>query len=149
MDYSKSEMDGNTTVIARAAQIASTKGIFIVNSAGNEDGNSWGTLVSPADAEGVLAVGSITSSNTKSFFSSIGPSADGRIKPDLAALGSSASIIGANGIVSTSSGTSFSSPQVAGLAAGLIQAFPEMTINQIKNLMILSASQASQPDTKT
>src|SRR5690606_24508036 len=106
------------------------KGILVVSSAGNEGNGSWKTITAPADAAGILAVGSVTTQLERSSFSSTGPTADGRIKPDLAALGSGVTIWRQVDNPGASSGTSFSSPQVAALAAGLWEARPEWTKEQ-------------------
>lgn len=146
MDYTKAQMDGETPVITRAAELAVQRGILVVTSAGNEGNNAWGIITAPADGEHVLAVGSITSSFAKSTFSSVGPTADGRIKPDVVAMGSGTTYISTAGTISTGSGTSYSAPIVTGLAAGLIQKYPELTVYQIMDTIKLKASQAANPD---
>ena len=109
MNYVIDDMDGNTTVIARAANMAAQRGILLVASAGNEGNNSWQIIVSPADSENVLSIGNIRENGLLSSSSSRGPTADNRIKPDLVALGSGTVVVKGSGEVSTSSGTSFSS----------------------------------------
>jgi hypothetical protein len=146
MNYEKSDLDGNTAIVSIAARKAFEKGMLVVCSAGNEGGNSWKLITTPADAEGVLAAGSINAQMTLSSFSSTGPTADNRIKPDVVAMGSGTSVVKANGSVSTASGTSLSSPLIASLAAGVRQAFPQLSALQIYNAIILSADQASNPD---
>jgi len=142
MDYSYQDFDGKTTVVARAAQWAADKGIVVVVSAGN----TGAKITTPADARDVLTVGSVTANWTKSVFSSMGPTADGRIKPDVDAMGSSTTIFSKNKI-STGSGTSYASPQIAGLAAGLLQAYPSLTNLDVLYLIRASGSQYSKPDT--
>jgi subtilisin family serine protease len=100
----------------------------------------------PADAEGVLAVGSITAGGNRSSFSSLGPTEDERIKPDVVALGSGTVVIRASGNVGTASGTSLASPLVASLAAGVWQAYPDFTAKEIYEVLTQSASQATAPD---
>lgn len=147
MDYAKADMDGNTAVITRAAQLAASKGIFLVNSAGNSGNDpSWQIITSPADGEGVLAVGNVNGAGMRSTSSSIGPSADGRIKPDVMALGSGTTVIKANGSVGTGNGTSFSSPLAASLVAGLWQKYPDLTNLELLEAIRNSASQAISPD---
>src|SRR6185369_11990717 len=87
--YTYQDMDGHTTIITRAAEIAASKGILVVTAAGNEGTNVWHYLTAPSDADGdsVIAVGAVDASGFPASFSSYGPSADGRIKPDLAARG--------------------------------------------------------------
>src|SRR5690606_1840985 len=87
MDYSYADMDGNTTIITRAADIAVSKGILVVNSAGNEGISTWKHILAPADGNSVLTVGAVTPGGSYFFRSSQGPSFDGRIKPDVAAQG--------------------------------------------------------------
>jgi serine protease AprX len=146
MDYEKSDMDGVTTVISQAAQSASERGILVVCSAGNEGANSWKIVTAPADANDVIAVANVNAQGIRSTSSSIGPTADGRIKPDLAALGTSVSIIKPSGAISTASGTSFASPLIAGLAAGVWQRYPHLTNTELIDLLKKSASQYNNPD---
>jgi serine protease AprX len=146
MNYAKSQLDGKTAVITRAAKLASEKGIVVVVSGGNEGGNSWQLVTPPADADGIIAAGSVTTVEVKSSFSSIGPTSDGRIKPDLSAMGSATSVIKQTGSPGTASGTSVSSPLLASLAAGLIQANSTASREEIITAMKLTASLANAPN---
>jgi serine protease AprX len=146
MNYEKSDLDGNTAIVSIAARKAFEKGMLVVCSAGNEGGNSWKLITTPADADGVLAAGSINAQMTLSPFSSIGPSSDNRVKPDVVAMGSGTSVVKINGTLGTASGTSLASPLIASLAAGLRQAFPELNVAQIYESIIRSSDQASKPD---
>lgn len=148
MNYSKKDLDGKTAVITRGATLAAQKGILVVSSAGNEGNGSWKTITAPADAAGILAVGSVTTQLERSSFSSTGPTADGRIKPDLAALGSGVTIWRQVDNPGASSGTSFSSPQVAALAAGLWEARPEWTKEQLIERLLASGSRSEEPDSE-
>ncbi len=149
MDYAPSEMDGNTAVISRAAFKAAERGIVVVVSAGNEGARSWQIITAPADARNILAVGNVNNSGVKSPTSSIGPSADGRIKPDVAALGTGVAVIRGNGAIGLLSGTSLSAPLAASLAAGLIQLFPDAKAFDIVSAIKMGASQSAMPDNQT
>ena len=127
MDYTYDDFDGKTAVVSRAATMAAARGMLVVCSNGNEGNNSWTYLNAPADADSVLSVGAADYDLQKSNFSSFGPTSDGRIKPDISALGSWVKVA-LREEVSYANGTSFSTPMVAGLAAGLWQAFPHLTI---------------------
>lgn len=146
MTYQAKDLDGKTTIIAKGAKTASDKGILVVNSVGNYGSSGATSLVSPADVKEVLAIGSVTQQLSVSGFSSRGPTGDGRIKPDLAAFGNSPVLILSNGATATSSGTSFSAPQVAAMAAGLWSAKPEWTRAELIENLLRSASQFDKPD---
>ncbi len=145
-DYSYSDMDGNTTIITNAADLAASKGIIVVTSAGNEGNSTWGKLTAPCDADSVLCVGAVDINGNYATFSSQGPTADGRIKPDIAAQGASTKIVWGS-YISASSGTSFSSPVAASMVACLVSAFPTAKPMQIIDAIKKSASQANNPDT--
>lgn len=145
MNYSLADMDGETTIVARGATIAANKGILVVNSAGNYGPNE-STLTSPSDAKGILAIGAVNKELEVSSFSSRGPTGDGRLKPDLAAFGEGTVLIRSNGEIGFSNGTSFSAPQVSALAAGLWEAKPEWTKDQLIEALLNSGTQADAPD---
>ncbi len=147
MDHVRSQLDGQAIPISRAANLAESKGMLLFNAAGNEGSKSWEKISFPADAENVITVGSIDKERKISSFSSIGPTADRRIKPDLVSMGSQVSIIGREGNISTSNGTSYASPLLAGSAACLWQALPGYTCKQIANLLKTSADRYVHPDT--
>ncbi len=125
-DYSFEDLDGKTTMVAQICNWADRQGMIIVNAIGNE-GPRESTLWSPADAEGVISVGSVDNEMRVSYFSSRGPTADGRIKPDIAALGQSCALASLQGGVRYGTGTSFATPQIAGAVALLRSVFPAWT----------------------
>ncbi len=149
-DYTWEDMDGNTTIVTIGADIAASRGILVVNSAGNEGSATppQNTLVAPADGDSVLAVGAVTSGGLRAPFSSMGPTADGRIKPDVMARGVATYCASPNqpNEYVTVSGTSLSCPLVAGAAALVLQASPGITNMQIIDALHQTASQANTPD---
>jgi len=146
MNYPKSAMNGRTAVITRAAQFAADRGIVVVCSAGNEGTLAWQTITAPADAIGVLAVANVTFSGVRVASSSIGPSADGRIKPDVAALGASTSVIKSSGAVGSASGTSLAAPLVTSIVAGVWERYPVFTAQEVMDAIRNSASLAQNPN---
>ncbi len=146
--HNYSQLDGKTTRITIAADIAASKGMLIVNSAGNSGNDAWLHIGAPADADSVLTIGATDSLGVYASFSSIGPSADGRIKPNVTAMGERAQIVSSGGTVAPSNGTSFSAPIVCGMAACLWQAHPESSAMQIFKAIEQSASQFDSPDDK-
>jgi serine protease AprX len=147
MDYEKnSDLNGTTAIVSLAAKKAIEKGMMVVCSAGNEGSNSWKFVTPPADVDGVLAIGSVTSAEVKSSFSSIGPTTDGRVKPDVVALGSGTSIVTAGGSVGTASGTSVAAPLISSLVAGIWQRYPYLTSAELYHAIVSSADQFTKPD---
>ena len=145
-NYNYSDMDGKTTFISRGAEIAFSRGMILVNSAGNEGNDAdWPYINAPADAPSVLTVGAVNSSGNIASFSSFGPTSDNRIKPDVCAQGQATSLINTSGSVVTANGTSFSSPVLAGVVACLWQAFPDKTNAEITQLIKQSAHLFSSP----
>ncbi|MCX7984610.1 MAG: S8 family serine peptidase [Bacteroidetes bacterium] len=166
-DIVYSMKDGRTAPTTRAVQIAARKGVLVVVSAGNEGWAKrdtlvrrdslgkvttivWGTkagtgsITTPADADSILAVGALYSTGTLAYFSSTGPTADGRIKPDVVAQGSLITAVdprGTNGYVSSASGTSFAAPLVAGAAALVLSAHPYATAMEIRSAILATAQQ--------
>jgi subtilisin family serine protease len=148
--YVYADMDGRTTLVSRAAQIAAAKGILLVNSAGNEGNRPWHYIIAPADVHGdsLVAAAAVDAAGVVASFSSYGPSADGRVKPDLAALGVSAWVVSpsADTAYTRMSGTSFSCPLLAGLAACVMQARPAWPPRLVIRALRASASRAGDPD---
>ncbi len=128
------DMDGKTSFIARTAQIAAEKGIFVLAAAGNEAQNAWHYIITPADNEKVFTIGGVTSTGASSSFSSFGPNALGKIKPDASAR-ATGTAMGYNNGATTSSGTSFATPLAAGGVACFIQALPNKNIDELQNLL--------------
>jgi hypothetical protein len=148
MNHNQSESDGQTAPISRAASMAASKGILLFNSAGNEGNGAWRKILFPADASNMLTIGNIGRDSIRSSTSSVGYSADGRIKPDLMAMGSQVCVVGGNGSLSISSGTSLSTPILAGLSACLWGALPDLTSFEIIELLRETAHQYLTPDSE-
>lgn len=149
-NYTYSDMNGNTTISAKAADFAAKKGIFVTVAAGNEGSNSWHYITTPADADSVLTVGAVALNKQVALFSSFGPSSDGQIKPAVAAVGSGAVIANQNtGFPSFGNGTSYSCPIMAGIATCLWQAFPEVNNMGIIDALQKSADRFTIPDDRT
>lgn len=146
LSYHQSDLDGKTAFISRAATIGAQKGMIIVNSAGNEGNNDWGKIIFPADVENVLTVGGIDRDMNPSEFSSLGYTADSRVKPDVVSIGTNTTLVGLDGTVLQSDGTSFATPVISGLTACLWQALPHLTARDILKLIRESSSQYSTPD---
>ncbi|WP_247234515.1 S8 family peptidase [Telluribacter sp. SYSU D00476] len=147
-NYTYANMNGNTTIVSRAARVAARKGILVVNAAGNDGDASWRYVSAPADVDSVLVVGATYLNRSYAPFSSIGPTANGIQKPDVAAVGVGTVIgndLGAGG-ASTGNGTSFATPQIAGLAALLMQEFQTLTAQQLIDVLRRSGHQAARPD---
>jgi serine protease AprX len=144
--YSASELDGNTAIITIAGDIAASKGILVVNSAGNE-GYGTTTIGAPADGDSVLAVGAVYSDGSRTSFSSCGPSGDGRIKPEVMAMGSGVVVASSVGqYYTTASGTSFSCPLTAGAAALLWEMVPSASNMDIFEALKMTANNADNPN---
>jgi len=141
-DYTYEDMNGENTVISRAAAKAFDKGILVVTSAGNEGDNAWNYITAPADQPKVISVGSVDSNLDKSGFSSFGPNSNDHFKPDVMAFGSSAATINMQGNVELVSGTSIAAPIVSGLGIGLLQAKPSRDHLDIANAIRASGDNA-------
>ena len=146
LSYTQADLDGHTAFISRAAHRAAEKGLLLFSSAGNEGNSTWEKITFPADTEGILTVGSMTSQKERSRFSSKGLTADGRIKPDLVALGSGSCVVVGSGEISYGSGTSFATPILAGMGICLWQALPQLLPQELIDLLRQSGSQAERPD---
>jgi len=140
-------MDGNTTIVTKAADWAASKGILVCNSAGNEGASTWNYIGAPADGDSVFTIGAVDRNANYASFSSNGPTFDGRIKPNIATQGSDFPVLYPSGSIGYGGGTSFASPLAAGAAACLWQAFPEKSNMEIMDAIQKSASQYLTPDT--
>ncbi len=147
MDYSFREMDGNTAFITRAANVAASKGILVVNSAGNERNKEWVRIIAPSDGDNVLGVGAVKQDLTISDFSSAGYSSDGQVKPDVVAPGVLLPMQSQPGLWYKGSGTSFSCPVISGLCATLMQAVPSSSPAEIIDALHKSSDRYNSPDT--
>tara|TARA_R110001583_G_scaffold4351_5_gene25306 strand:- start:40450 stop:42024 length:1575 start_codon:yes stop_codon:yes gene_type:complete len=134
-NYVYNDMDGKTSFISRGAEIAFSRGMIVVNSAGNEGNDAWHYISAPADVASVLSIGAVNASGAIANFSSFGPTADSRIKPDVCAQGANVYIINSLGNIATSDGTSFSSPVLTGVITCLWEAFPTKTNTEITQLV--------------
>ncbi|MCB0396682.1 MAG: S8 family serine peptidase [Flavobacteriales bacterium] len=152
-DHTYQDMDGRTTKVTLGAEAAASKGMLVVNSAGNKGASSWKYIAAPADGKNVLAVGAVDQYKMPAYFSSLGPTVDGRLKPNVVAQGLSTIIASVapdtspGPRIQTGSGTSFSAPLISGLAACLWQAHPLATAGQVMDAIEQSGDQFFAPDT--
>ena len=146
LSYQYSQMNGKTAFITKAAEVAVSKGIFVVASAGNEGDKTWRHITAPGDGETTFTVGAITPDSIITAFSSRGATADGRIKPDVMAVGKKVMLVNSAGAVVSSEGTSFSSPVMCGLVACFWQANPHFTNREIAEILKESADRYTNPD---
>lgn len=145
-DLTYTDMNGVTAFISKGVDVAFSRGIVCVVSAGNEGSDAWHYVSAPADAINALAIGAVKADETYATFSSQGPTSDGRVKPDVTAQGQNPYVSDASGnITNTGSGTSYSGPIVAGMVACLWQALPTKTNQQIKQLITQSADRYTAP----
>ena len=146
LSYTHKDLNGKTSYISLAAKTATEKGILVINSAGNEGDNKWRKIGTPADAAEVLAVGAVSLKNKPGKFSSQGYNADGVVKPDIAACGVLAWVASPSGGYYQGYGTSYATPIAAGGVACLLQAYPELNPQQIRDLIKATALDAESPD---
>lgn len=144
--HTYSDLNGDKTAITKAANIAASKGIAVVVSAGNDGNLSWYYISAPADSPNVLTVGAVDENRVKASFSSFGPTADGRTKPDVCAMGKTSTVAITPGLIGTANGTSFSSPIMAGMLACLWQAKPNLSSKQIMQLVKSSSNLYNTPN---
>lgn len=145
-NHTYADMNGHTTISARAAGFAAKKGMIVVVAAGNAGNSTWHFITTPADADSIVAVGAVNTSGIIAGFSSYGPSSDGRVKPEVASVGVGTAISSTTGPIVTGNGTSFATPNMAGLITCLWQAFPEFTNMEIIQAVEKSSSIFNSPN---
>ena len=145
-DYKYRELDGRHALMSRQASRIADKGMVLVCSAGNAGMGPWKKISPPGDAENVLTVGAIDRRGVLASFSSIGNTADNRVKPDVVAVGLNSDVMGTNGNLRKASGTSFASPILCGMVACLWQACPQLTAKEIIELVRQSGDRIDFPD---
>ena len=145
-NYRYRDLDGKQAMISKSANMAAEKGMLVVCSAGNSGSGSWKKITPPADAENVLAVGAVNTAGLNADFSSVGNTADGRIKPDIMAVGFLAAVAGDNGSTAIGHGTSFAAPIFCGLATCLWQACPWLTVKELIEIIRQSGDRSDAPD---
>ncbi|TVR77076.1 MAG: T9SS C-terminal target domain-containing protein [Chitinophagaceae bacterium] len=146
MNYSYQDMTGAVARISIAADLAAKRGMVVVNSAGNSGNSSWRYISAPADGRFVIAVGAMDDKEVRAGFSSVGPSYDGRVKPDIMAMGRGTAIVSLNNQLRTANGTSFSAPVVSGLIAALWQTNPDKSAKEVRDALLKSANRYYNPD---
>ncbi|MBQ8065705.1 MAG: S8 family serine peptidase [Prevotella sp.] len=148
MSHQLWHLDGRTAFVSRSASLLARKGIVLVNSAGNTGMGPWKKLTVPADADDMLTVGAVTADEPHPIapFSSVGPSQDGRVKPDVVAIGAPAYLVNGRGTIREDMGTSFAAPIICGLTACLWQALPQMTAQEIIRLVRQTGNNCDHPD---
>jgi len=145
-NHTYNDMDGNTTFITRGAEIAFSRGMLVVNSAGNEGSSAWHYIGAPADGPSVLSIGAVDASGVIASFSSWGPNSNEKTKPDVCAQGSGSAVINTSNVIQSANGTSFSGPILAGAATCFWQAFPYKTNVQIAQAIRESSHLYANPD---
>ena len=149
MDYTYEDLDGTRSPASRAATLAFQRGMILVTSAGNSGGDEWKYIGIPADAPEIFSIGALNPDGSRAYFSSVGPTPDGRIKPDVAALGVSVAAMTASGrAVTTANGTSLAAPLVTGLMACLRGAVPDATNRELLDAVRATADQTATPDSE-
>ncbi|KAF0142650.1 MAG: subtilisin-like serine protease [Stygiobacter sp.] len=135
-DYPWSSFDGQTTITAKAINLAFQRGVTTLTAAGNERANAWGKIITPGDAINVITVGAVDFTNKVASFSSPGPTFDGRIKPEVVAMGVTDYVSNTSGKYNYGNGTSYATPIAAGIAGLLKSAWPHLTNQQIRKIFL-------------
>lgn len=147
-DYKYSDMNGRTTIVTKAAELAFSRGVVTITAVGNEGNAPWRYIMAPSDGFNTIGVGAVNSNNQVAAFSGYGPTFDGRIKPEVVTMG--VSVLGAaantDNIYGLNSGTSAATPILAGLASLLLSAHPHLNNTQVRNILIESGDNLKNPD---
>ncbi len=146
MNHKYADLDGRTALNSRSASLAASRGILLLNSAGNEGDGTWKKIGFPADAHDIITVGAVGPTGINTLFSSLGNTADGRVKPDVMAQGGKSAVLMPDGTLGYANGTSFSCPIFAGAVACLLQAFPDKRPQDIIRAVQQAGNNAAQPD---
>ena len=146
LSYHYADLNGRTAPISRTAAMLAHKGMILVNSAGNDGMGTWKKINVPADAPDILTVGAVSPDGINAPFSSIGPTADGRTKPDVMAYGCPTNVVTGRGYITPDTGTSFACPLVAGMVACLWQSMPNKTALEMIDIVRRSSSNVKTPD---
>jgi hypothetical protein len=146
LNYTYNDMDGKTTIVTKAAELAFSRGVVTLTSAGNEGIASWRYITAPADGFNTIAVGAVGTNGAASGFSSRGPTVDGRIKPDISAMGVTVFGAAASGGYYSNNGTSVAAPIASGVAGLLLSAFPHLTNVQVRDILLRTASIFNNPN---
>lgn len=146
--YTYQDMNGKTTIVTKALNLAFERGVVTITSAGNEGNSKWRYITAPADAFNVISVGAVNSQKELAAFSSVGPTSDGRIKPEVVAMGVSVfgALAGTTNQYRSASGTSTSAPIAAGVTALLLSKFPHLKNTQVRNIILESSSNSQSPN---
>jgi subtilisin family serine protease len=147
--YTYEDMDGETAPITIAADRAAVNGIAVVNAAGNSGASSWQYIAAPADGDSVISLGSVDSTGIRSYFSSKGPTYDGRIKPTVMAMGEDTWLADPSGASAyrRGDGTSFATPLAAGAIGLMLEKNPGWTSEDVLEAIMMTGTRAQNPDT--
>lgn len=145
-NYKYRDLNGKYSLISRQASSVADKGIILVCSAGNAGFGTWKKITVPADAEHVLTVGAVGTNRILAPFSSIGNTADGRVKPDVMAVGLGAEVMGTAGSIIKANGTSFAAPIMCGMLACLREAYPDISVRELIQMVREAGDRAAYPD---
>lgn len=146
MNHTYAEQNGATALNSRSASLAASRGLLLLNSAGNSGNDAWKRINFPGDAKNMLTVGAVNASGVNAVFSSLGNTTDGRVKPDVMAIGEASSVYGPDGCVTKANGTSFSTPIMCGALVCLLQQFPNKRPEDIVRAVQQSGHNAAHPD---